>query len=370
MNLSAEAEQIVAIAAGDHHIVVVKNDGSLWVCGANEQGQLGDGSTNMRTTPIQLKSVRDINAVACGSTHTLASTKGGAVWAWGNGETAPKQIADLKDITAVAAGSGHSLALRRDGTVWSWGSNHRGQLGNGTTNNTSAPVQVTGLTDVTAIAAGRSHSVALRKDGTVWSWGANNDGQLGDGTNEHRLTPVQVKGLTDAIAIAAGYYHTAAIRKDGSVVAWGGNESESWQLADGTTMMSMTPVSVTGQTNLPATGEAIITTKEPPRPFADVVKIACGAMHTLAIKSDGSLWAWGTNHYWGQLGDGSVEWRTNPVQPRGMTDCVAVAAGKYHSVALKKDGTLWTWGGNTHGQLGIGTNDLEAHPIPTRVHGL
>jgi len=346
---------------------MMKKDGSVWTWGANESGQLGDGSTNVRTTPIQVKGVRDISAVACGSAHTLALTKSGTAWSWGNGQTTPKQIAELKEIIAIAAGNGHSLALKKDGRVWSWGASHRGQLGNGTTNDASAPVQVTGLTDVTAIAAGRYHSVALRKDGTVWAWGANNDGRLGDGTTEHRFTPVQVKGLTDATAIAAGYFHTVAVRKDGHAFAWGGNESETWQLSDGTTMTSTIPVPVTGQTNLPASGEPIIPTTEPKKPFTDAVKITCGAMHTLAIKRDGSLWAWGANHFWGQLGDGNAEWRTNPVQPKGLTNLVAIAAGKYHSVAVLSDGSVWVWGSNCHGELGAGTTDFDPHPSPQQA---
>jgi alpha-tubulin suppressor-like RCC1 family protein len=297
-------------------------------------------------------------------------TKAGAVWAWGNGECTPKQIAALSEISAVAAGCGHSLALKKDGTVWAWGTNHRGQLGNGTTNNAAAPAPVTGLADITAIAAGRYHSLALRKDGTVWAWGANNEGRLGDGTSEHRLAPVQVKGLTNALAIAAGYFHSVAVRKDGTVFAWGGNESETWQLADGTTMSSTTPVPVTGQTNLPASGEAIIPTNEPPKPFTDVVKIACGAMHTLAIKSDGSLWAWGANHFWGQLGSGSAEWRTNPVRTKGLTNVVGIASGKYHNVAVLADGSVWTWGGNLYGELGNGAADSIPHPTPAPVSGL
>lgn len=366
----ARAGEMGPIAAGEEHTVVVKPDGTVWAWGRNDRGQLGDGSTKDGARPARVEGLGGVQAVAAGATHTLALARDGSVWAFGAGHEKRPAKTTLTDIVAIAGGGGHSLALKKDGTVWAWGLNHRGQLGNGTTNSAAAAARVTGLSDVVSIAAGRHHSVALRKDGTVWVWGANSDGRLGDGTAEPRLAPVQVKGLADGTAIAAGYYHTLALKKDGTVFAWGQNWSETWQLADGTTMTSFAPVPVTGLTNVPASGEAVIPTEGNAPPFAETVKIACGAVHSLAIRGDGILWAWGGNHYWGQLGDGTAEWRPNPVPTRGLTNVIAVAGGRYHSVALLRDGSIWTWGGNLHGQLGNGAADSNPHPTPSRVNGL
>lgn len=190
-------------------------------------------------------------------------------------------------VTQVVAGNTHTASLKSDGTVWAWGNNSHGQLGDGTTINKSIPVQVLGsggvgyLTGVTAIAAGYTHTVALKADGTVWAWGYNSVGELGDGTTTNRSTPVQVLGhggvgyLTGVTAIAAGYDHTLALKSDGTLWAWGNNSNG--QLGDGTTTNRFTPVQVVG-----AGGAGYLT---------GVTVIAGGGRHTLALKSDGTLWA-------------------------------------------------------------------------------
>ena len=161
------------VAGGPYHSLTLKNDGTVWAWGRNDFGELGNGTTTSRYTPVQVKG--------------------------------------LTNVVAIAAGYDHSLALRSDGTVWAWGLNGNGQLGDGTTTNRTTPVQVKGLTNVVAIAAGVYHSLAIRSDGTVWTWGYNTYGQLGDGTTTNKTTPVQVKGLTNVVAIAAGVYHSLAL---------------------------------------------------------------------------------------------------------------------------------------------------------------
>lgn len=351
------AADIVAIAAGDLHTVAVTKDGDVWAWGGG-----------FSPKPSKVEGLQQIVAVAAGQSHTLALGKGGKVWQVRNKK--PEPVTLNSAVTAIAAGRSHSLILTGNSTVWSWGSNVRGQLGTGNTNDVSSAVQVDGLADIIAISAGDNRSYALRKDGTVWGWGANSDGSLGDGSFQHRLSPVQIPGLKDVTAIAAGSYHTLALLKDGTVRAWGNNWSETWQLADGMTLDSLTPVIVTGLTNLPAEGLPVIPVKEPHRPLKDIAVIAAGVSHSLAINRSGVVFGWGSNHYWAQLGIGEASWSPNPVQPHGMTDCIAVAAGRYHSVALKKDGSVWTWGGNTHGQLGWGAPDTEPHATPTRVTAL
>ncbi|MBC7943236.1 fibronectin type III domain-containing protein [Candidatus Saccharibacteria bacterium] len=201
--------------------------------------------------------------------------------------------------TSTSAGSNHSLALRADGTVWAWGYNAYGQLGDATNTQRNVPVQVkdaagTGfLSGVTAIDAGSNHSLALKTDGTVWAWGGNDQGQLGNGTINTQYKPVQVKD------------------------------------AAGTGFLS------------------------------GVTAISIGAYYSLALRTDGTVWAWGYNAN-GQLGDGTVTQRNVPVQVKSaggtswLTGVTKITSGQYHSLALKSDGTLWAWGWNGNGQLGIG----------------
>ena len=213
----------------------------------------------------------------------------------------PGQVSGLSGIIAIACGEDHTIALKSDGTLWAWGYNGSGQLGDGTTNETypygtTTPVQVSKLSDVIAIACGNFHTIALKSDGTVWAWGANSYGQLGDGTTTDRATPVQVSGLGGVIAIVSESSHTIALKSDGTVWAWGYNGSG--QLGDGTTNETYpygttTPVQVSK--------------------LSDVIAIACGALHTIALKSDGTVWAWGDNGY-GQLGDGTYTSSNTPVQ--------------------------------------------------------
>jgi YD repeat-containing protein len=243
------------VAGGYHyHTIAVKTDSTVWAWGANWDGQLGDGTTTDRSTPVQVSGLADVSAIAGGGSHTIALKTDGTVWAWGynwhgqlgDGTTTdsslPVQVSGLADVSAIAGGSYHTIVLKADGTVWAWGYNGSGQLGDGTTTDRSTPVQVSGLADVAAIAGGYSHTIALKTDGTIWAWGWNEYGQLGDGTTTDRSSPVQVSGLSDVAAIAAGGHHTIVLKADGTVWAWGYNGSG--QLGDGTTTHSSMPVQV------------------------------------------------------------------------------------------------------------------------------
>ena len=245
----------------------------------------------------------------------------------------------------IAAGYNHTVALKSDGTVWAWGNNSYGQLGNGTTNNSSQPVQVmtstnTALSNVVAVAGGNLHTVALRADGTVWAWGDNSYGQLGNGTTSNSSQPVQVMtstntALSNVVAVAAGSYHTVALRADGTVWAWGYNSQG--QLGDGATNNSSQPVQVMTSTNAA---------------LSNVVAVAAGSSHTVALRADGTVWAWGNNSS-GQFGNGTS----------ALSGVVAVAAGGWHTVALRADGTVWAWGSNDYGQLGDGTATNRNRPV-------
>jgi alpha-tubulin suppressor-like RCC1 family protein len=226
---------------------------------------------------------------------------------------------------AIAAGGSHSLVLKRDHTVWAWGSNASGQLGDGTTTDRNAPVLIPGLTHVVALAGGGDHSLALKDDGSVAAWGGNDYGQLGDGTTTRSTAPLQVSGLTNAFitAVSGGARHSIALEDDGTVWTWGDNGQG--QLGDGTTTQRRTPVSVSGLAG------AIITA------------VSAGTDHSLALKNDGTVWAWGDNSE-GQLGDGTKTASATPVAVSGLTNVTAIAATNRRSYAMKADGTVWVWG--------------------------
>ena len=250
---------VIAIAAGGGHSVALREDGTVWAWGTNPNGQLGDGTTTRRTTPVQVQNLENVTAIAAGAGHSIALREDGTVWTWGwntrsqlgdgtiQNRHMPGQVQNLTNITAIAAGIHHSAALGENGRVWAWGTNVNGQLGDGAaTAYGRSPVQVQNLMNVTdiSIAAHGNHSVASREGGTVWTWGQNDTGQLGDGTVANRRTPVQVQLLTNATAIAAGDNHSIGLREDGTVWAWGMNAHG--QLGDDTITNRSTPVQVLG----------------------------------------------------------------------------------------------------------------------------
>jgi len=312
--------------------------------------------------------------VAGGDVHSLALKSDGTVWGWGsnwNGELADgtyqtSRLAPWKIISgakAIAAGSFSAMALKSDGTVWAWGIGTHGEMGNGAneTYNTS-PVQVTvaagvPLSGIVAISAGDANCLALKNDGTVWGWGQNAYGEAGDGTsNSRKYRAVQSMAsagvpLTGVVAVAAGSVQSMALKSDGTVWAWGGNRDG--QLGNGKTdaelHYSVYPVQVITSAGVPLAG---------------VANIAAGGTYSyysgysLALKSDGTVWAWGHNGD-GKLGDGTDTERNRAVQVMAsagvpLSGVASVAASRLgHSLAVKNDGTALAWGDNKRWQLGF-----------------
>ncbi len=420
---------ITAVAAGADHSIALKAEGSVWAWGSNEYGQLGDGTTSDRSSPVQVAGLSNVIAIAGGGGHTIALKKDGTVWTWGGNEygqlgdgtimyrSIPVQTKGFYGVVAVAAGRDHTIALKGDGTVWAWGANDFGQLGEGTTESRITPVEVKGISDIAAIACGHEHAVAIKKDGTVWAWGNNSYGQLGDGTEIHRRTPVQAQGIADASSISAGREHTIAVKKDGTVMAWGANQQKqlgedavsyrsspvevgrisgkaaviasggyhilalkkdgtawAWgwnkygQLGDGATSDSSEPVMAAVRKGVTAAQEKV-KDRTASAVNATVSWVAGGGNHALALMSDGTVWAWGSN-FNGQLGDGTRrDMKPYPVRVEGLSGVSAIAAGNRHSMALKKDGTVWTWGSNEFSQLGDGTAIMN-RTSPVQAAGL
>jgi alpha-tubulin suppressor-like RCC1 family protein len=284
-------------------------------------------------------------------------------------------------VTSFAGGYLHSVVLQNDGTILAWGDNRYGMLGDITSEYcgpyicSTTPIQVSGgeagtefLTGVTAINAGRWHTIALRNDGTVWTWGSNTSGQLGIGiATNGAWAPVQVPRLTDVIDIASGGLHgehTIILKSNGTVWAWGKNDKGQLGVTSSETCWghpcSTMPIQVSGG----EAGTEFLT---------DIIAIAGGSGHTIALRNDGTVWAWGDNGV-GQLGRpttaeicGNYSCSSTPVKVHGLTDVVAIASGGHHNTALKSDGTLWSWGYNNLGQLGVGpTSCCLATPVQVK----
>ena len=260
----------------------------------------------------------------------------------GNDETFA--LVPLGRVSALAPGENHSIALKSDGSAWAWGGDDSGQLGDGASANRSFPAQITNLTRLTKIATGARHSLALNSEGTVWVWGCNTDGQLGNGTtNGLNFPSLQFHNVFD---VAAGDSFSMVLDSNGYVSAWGNNAS--------------------GQIGVPPGYDILYPTKVLAA-FGNITDVAGGRHHTLALKSDGTVWAWGSNTN-GQLADRQVLCRYTPRPIDGLSNVVAVAAGANHSMALKSDGAVLAWGANGIGQLGIGAPGDT--PIPTCISSL
>ncbi len=373
--------------------------GKVLTWGENDSGQLGMGNTSpsdwRRHTPFNpalIPSLAKIMALAAGQATAAAVDSNGAVWVWGptvhtptrDGVQllgTPAKLPGLTGVIAVSLGDSdlieHGLALKADGTVWAWGSNGYGELGrepisSGKPDFSAVPVQVSGLSDVSAIAAGPIFSLALKSDGTVWGWGSNHNGQLGNGTFARQpyaaqARPVQVSNLKKITAIAVGTAYCLALDSDGAVWAWGLNGL-------GVLARPVPP----NPDPLPATPEArqafVDTFKFPtPEKIAGLPKtkaIAAKGVTCLALATDGRVYAWGQQVprrlTAEEMQEKNVKPEDNglsldrdtsfPVLIEGLGDVVSVAVGGLNSIALKSDGTVWSWGS---GNYRVGMKDAQ-----------
>ena len=356
-NKAAGAEQeyysFTSIAAGENHTVGIDIDGTLWSWGRNDDGELGDGTTANKSIPIRVQKKPEEGPLANNTTK------------W----------------KAVSAGAFHTVGLAEDGALWSWGYNGNGELGDGTTTNRNTPVRVQQKTEAEtfvnnttkwkAVSGGGAHTVGLAEDGSLWSWGKNDKGQLGDGTKIAKSTPVRVQQKTEAETfvnnrtkwktVSAGGSYTVGITEDGSLWSWGDNGSGQLGL---------------GNLGTDASGAAITQISLPQKignkTWSAVAVSLSGFSFTVGIDIDGTLWSWGYNGN-GELGDGTTTNRNTPVRVQKETEAGAfednttkwetVSVGNDHTVGIAEDGTLWSWGLNSSGQLGDGTNGDKSTPV-------
>ena len=301
------------VAGGRDFIAAIKTDGTLWLCGYNNFGNLGDNTAVNKSSPV-------------------TTVAGGTNW---------KQ---------VTIGYVHASAIKTDGTLWTWGSNSLGQLGDNTTVNKSSPVTtVAGGTNWKQVACGAYQTAAIKTDGTLWTWGSNFGGALGDNTTVSKSSPVTtVAGGTNWKQVSGGREHITAIKTDGTLWSWGLNNLG--QLGDNTVVSKTSPIQPSGG-------------------GTNWKQVSCGQYYAAAIKTDGTLWTWGSNSI-GQLGDNTTVDKSNPVTTvAGGTNWKQVAVLQYHISAIKTDGTLWTWGSNSSGQLGDNTTVNKSSPVTTVAGG-
>jgi alpha-tubulin suppressor-like RCC1 family protein len=373
---------VTQIATGQWHTCALRTGGTVACFGWNYTGQLGFGTSTRvdapNPWPTTVAGLSGVTQIATGNSHTCALRNDGTVACFGsnfhgelgnttNTEVAvanptPTTVAGLSGVTQIATGGTHTCALRNDGTVACFGSNYYGELGTpsppATAATNPAPITVAGLSGVTQIAAGDSQTCALRNDGTVACFGRNTYGQLGNTSNNGTLnanpTPTTVDGLTGVTAIAVGTSHTCAARNDGTVACFGNNHYG--QLGNttnnGTDTANPVPTAVAG--------------------LSTVTGIAAGFAQTCALRSDGTVWCFGSNAY-GELGNstnsGTVTPNPTPTAAAGLSGVTQVAASFVHSCALS-GGTVACVGSNRYGELGVTTNSgtLNPNPFPTTVY--
>jgi alpha-tubulin suppressor-like RCC1 family protein len=354
-----EADERLYWSTGDDwYNLIDENRGLALAWGSNESGQLGDNTITNRSSPVSIAGgFTDWCAVSTFCAHSLGVRSNGTLWAWGcntNGQLGDVSSTDrsspvsvvggFTDWCAVSTGNAHSLGVRSNGTLWAWGAGGQGRLGDDAITDRCSPVSVVGdFTDWCAASAGSSHSLGVRSNGTLWVWGNNGNGRLGDDTITSRRSPVSVVGdFTDWCAASAGGVHSLGVRSNGSLWAWGGNTSG--QLGDDTITDRSSPVSVVGG-------------------FTDWCAASAGSSHNLGVRQDGTLWAWGNNAC-GRLGDGTDTAKSSPVSVvGGFTDWCAASAGIAHSLGVRTNGSLWAWGINTCGRLGDGTITSRLSPV-------
>lgn len=335
--------------------------GSLvWGWGSNNRGRLGTGDTIEKSSPVSaIGGISDWTSISNLGNHVLALRPNGTAWSWGynafgqlgDGTTTNRSspvsvIGGFTDWTQISAGLNSSTGIRANGTAWAWGNNFDGQLGDGTSgtvNNKSSPTPVIGgFSDWIHISPGWSHTAAIRANGTTWTWGKNNFGQLGDGSTTNRSSPGSVLGgYTDWTQLSLNKDRSFGLRANGTIWAWGDNT-----------------LSRLGSTN---TSASVLSPSVLRGGVTNWIKVSGGAYHGLGLKTDGTLWSWGSN-YNGQLGTIFAQSAEPTIVRGGFTDWMDISAGKAHSMGIRLNGTLWSWGNNFNGQLGTSNTTSRSSP--------
>lgn len=338
--------------------------GSVFVFGDNSSGQLGLGEVSESTSILTVPGLPYVKRAVSGLRHMVAIDNSNNLWAWGSNDKLqliddvgtvdesgqkivyePFKISSVSGVKDIIGGYNRTVLIKDDGTVWLYSAS---SFINGNKIEVFSPYEIKDLKGIEKVSIGLDHILGLKDDGTVLAGGHNYWGQLGDGDQDHHNSSsetfdmVSVKDLTDVTAISAGKNHSVALKSDGTVWAWGCSLSGELGYGSEAATNSLLPGMVEG--------------------LEDVAAISAGNSYTVALKKDGTVWAWGRNIY-GQLGDGSTKNQRRPVQVEGLSGIIAVKAGWDHTVAVGEDGTVWAWGRNNYGQLGDGTKENRLRPV-------
>jgi len=321
------------VVAGEDHYIAISQDGTLWAWGENSLGQLGDGTSTDKITPVQISTDNTWMSVSVSDRHSMAIKANGTLWAWGNdnyqalGNGAnndsyfPIQIGTDTNWREVSAGERGTVAIKTDGTLWVWGTNTSGYLGNGAGIGfvSNVPIQLGTANDWLTISGNGRHCVAVKTNGTLWAWGLNDYGQVGTGNTTNVMTPVQIGTATNWKSVDASSSVSFAFKTDNSLHGWG--------YTAGMTFEYLTPQQVGADTNW--------------KTFS--IKKRAQSQFILLTKTNGTLWGWGSDSYQ-QLGNGAAGSYATPTQIGTENNWENAIAGYRQSIGIKTNGTVWAWG--------------------------
>lgn len=339
---------VTAVAAGFAHTCALVTGGAAYCWGSNASGQLGNDTTGISPFPLAVSGGLTFASITAGYSHTCALTSTGAAYCWGDNTNGalgaatanatsgpPVAVSGGITFTMISAGYSHTCGVATNGSAYCWGSNESGELGNGTVGQDSpTPALVSGGLTFASVSAGGVYTCGVTTAGAGYCWGSNGYGVLGDGTTTDSPVPVQVAGGLQLASISAGVYHTCAVTVNGAAYCWG--EAGNGQLGTGlTSLSSSTPLAVAGG-----------------HTFAS---IAVGELSTCAVTTAGAGYCWGSGSF-GSLGNGSTDQADSPVAVSGSLALASVSAGiSFHACGLDTGNTIYCWGYDNSGELGLGT---------------
>ena len=348
----------VSAGAGGSHTCGMTTGGAAYCWGYNSYGELGDGTTTNRTSPVLVLGGLSFPQVSAGASHTCGVTTGGAAYCWGdnsygdlgNGTTTssvtPVAVSGGLTFATVSAGGrvspggGHTCGLTPSGAAYCWGENGVGQLGNGTTYQSWTPVAVSSGLTFAQVSAGVYHTCGVTTGGAAYCWGDNRSGALGNGTTYASVTPVAVSGGLSFAAVSAGAGYTCGVTTGGAAYCWGDNNYG--ELGNGTTTSSVTPVAVSGGLSF--------------------TQVSPAGTHTCGVTTGGAAYCWGHNGS-GELGNGTTTSSVTPVGVSGGLSFTQVSSGAGHACGVTTGGPAYCWGYNGSGELGDGMTTNSSRPV-------
>lgn len=334
------------VAAGLDHSCGLVTEAAAYCWGSNSQGQLGDGSVAVRSSPAAVSGGHAFLEVTPGGTFTCGLAVGGSAWCWGtdnvgqlgNGADPASRVpvrvhtTQLFERLSVGSFAAHTCGIVATGEAWCWGFNNAGRLGDGTATNQFVPVLVAGGSiRFTMIAAGGGHTCGIDNAMKLYCWGLNSRGQLGEGSFSSRILPTPVAPYLNWLVVSAGNVHTCGIATDGVTYCWGANHAG--QLGDGSVTNRPIPTPVLGP---------------------GFQTVSAGGDHSCALDTEGTAWCWGSQ-FFGQLGLGSTGAAPVTVPSPGVGGLRSISAGLLSTCAMGLDGTAYCWGLNQDGRVGDGT---------------